>query len=259
MQVTSLGFRTDLALRVLEGAEITDRGDYTVVRSPDNPTFWWGNFLLLAGWPEPGTGDGWLARFAAEFPQAEHLALGVDAGHEPAQVPPEFLAAGLEFERATVLSCAAVQPPPRQNTEAEIRRLESDDDWEQSRDLGIRCYGYGGPYLDRRARARRRLTQLGRAAWFGAFTDGRLLSQLGVCDTGGGLARYQDVETDPGARRRGLAGTLVWRAGVFAAGAFGAGTLVIVADPAEEAIRVYRACGFADAQGQFSFERGPTG
>src|SRR6266705_1791284 len=164
MQVTSLGFRTDLALRVREGAEITDRGDYTVVRSPDNPTFWWGNFLLLAGWPEPGTGDGWLARFAAEFPQAEHLALGVDAGHETAQVPPEFLAAGLEFERATVLSCAAVQPPPRQNTEAEIRRLESDDDWEQSRDLGVRCYGYGGPYLDRRARARRRLTQPGRWA-----------------------------------------------------------------------------------------------
>jgi hypothetical protein len=179
MQVTSLGFRTDLALRVLEGAEVTDRGDYTVVRSPDNPAFWWGNFLLLAGWPEPGTGDGWLARFAAEFPQAGHLALGVDAGHEPAQVPPEFLAAGLEFERATVLSCAAVQPPPRQ--------------------------------------------------------------------------------TDPGARRRGLAGTLVWRAGVYAAEAFGAGTLVIVADPAEEAIRVYRACGFADAQGQFSFQRAAEG
>ena len=56
MRVTSLGFLTDLALRVLEGAEVTDRGDYLVVRSPDNPTFWWGNFLLLAGWPGPGAG-----------------------------------------------------------------------------------------------------------------------------------------------------------------------------------------------------------
>ena len=259
MRVTSLGFQTDLALRVLEGAEITDRGDYLVVRSPDNPTFWWGNFLLLASWPGPGTGDGWLARFATEFPQAGHLTLGVDAGHEPAQVPPEFPAAGLEFERATVLTCAAVQPPPHQNTEAEIRRLESDDDWEQSRDLGIRCHGYGGPYLERRAGARRRLTQADRAAWFGAFTGGRLLAQLGVCDAGGGLARYQDVETDPAARRQGLAGTLVWCAGRYAAEAFGAGTLVIVADPAEGAIRVYRACGFADAQDQFSFERGTAG
>ena len=258
MRVTSLGFQTDLALRVLEGAEITDRGDYLVVRTPDNPTFYWGNFLLLAGWPGPGTGNSWLARFAAEFPHAAHIALGVDAGvdgAEPAEVPPEFLAAGLKFERATVLSCAGVQAPPHQNTEAEIRPLASDDDWEQSRDLGIRCFGYDGSYLERRASARRRLTRAGRAAWFGAFTGGRLLAQLGVCDAGGGLARYQDVETDPAARRRGLAGTLVWRAGRYAAEAFGAGTLVIVADPAESAIRIYRACGFGDKQGQFSFER----
>ena len=58
-------------------------------------------------------------------------------------------------------------------------------------------------------------------------------------------------------RRQGLAGTLVWRAGRYAGEAFGASTLVIVADPAEGAIRVYRACGFADAQSQFSFERQP--
>ena len=262
MQVTSLGFQTDLALRVLEGAEITDRGDYLVVRTPDNPTFYWGNFLLLAGWPGPGTGNSWLARFAAEFPHAAHIALGVDAGvdgAEPAEVPPEFLAAGLKFERATVLSCAGIQAPPHQNTEAEIRPLESDDDWEQSRDLGIRCFGYDGSYLERRAGARRRMTRAGRAAWFGAFEGGRLLAQLGVCDVGAGLARYQDVETDPAARRRGLAGTLVWRAGRHAAEAFGAGTLVIVADPAEGAIRIYRACGFADKQGQFSFERASGG
>ena len=179
----------------------------------------------------------------------------MDAGAEPAEVPPEFLAAGLKFERATVLSCAEVQSPPHQNTEAEIRPLESDDDWEQSRDLAIRCFGYDGSYLERRARARRQLTRAGRAAWFGAFTGGRLLAQLGMCDAGSGLARYQDVETDPAARRRGLAGTLVWHAGRFARERFGAHTLVIVADPAAGAIRVYRGCGFADAQTQVSFAR----
>jgi GNAT superfamily N-acetyltransferase len=264
MRVTSLGFRTDVALRVLEGAETTDHGDYLVVRTPANPGFYWGNFLLLGTWPGPGTGDGWLARFAAEFPDARHVALGVDAADGPAAdgpaaAPAEFLAAGLEAERVTVLTCTAVQPPPNRNTEAEIRPLGSDDDWRQSFDLGVRCYGESGPYLERRAAARRRLTEAGRAAWFGAFTGGRLLAQLGVCDAGGGLARYQDVETDPAARRRGLAGTLVWRAGRHAAEVFGAGRLVIVADPAEAAIRLYRACGFADAQSQFSFQRAPEG
>ena len=43
-----------MALRVLEGAEVIDRGDYLVVRSLDNPGFWWGNFLLLGAMPEGG-------------------------------------------------------------------------------------------------------------------------------------------------------------------------------------------------------------
>jgi GNAT superfamily N-acetyltransferase len=273
MRVTSLGFQTDVALRVLEGAETADRGDYLLVRTPDNPDFYWGNFLLLRTWPEAGSADRWLARFAAEFPAARHVALGVDATGEPGPasgglggvVPPgasraaEFRAAGLEPERATVLTCAGtdVVSPPRPSTEAEIRRLESDDDWQQSVQLSIRCYGDTGPYLAQRTAARRRITREGRGAWFGAFTGGRLVAQLGVCDAGQGRARYQHVETDPAARRRGLAGTLVWQAGRYAAEAFGAGTLVIVADPAEGAIRVYRGCGFADAQSQFSFERQP--
>ena len=55
MRVTSLGLRTDVALRVLEGAEVIDRGDHLVVRSLGNPGFWWGNFLLLGAPPGPGT------------------------------------------------------------------------------------------------------------------------------------------------------------------------------------------------------------
>ncbi len=70
MQIESLGFLTDLAVRRAEGSQITDCGDHVVVRSPANPGYWWGNFLLL-GRP-PGTRDlaAWLERFEAEFPAA---------------------------------------------------------------------------------------------------------------------------------------------------------------------------------------------
>jgi ribosomal protein S18 acetylase RimI-like enzyme len=256
MQLTSLGFRTDVALRIAEGAEVTDRGDCLVIRSPENPNFWWGNFLLLRGWPADG--DGWLDRFAAEFPQAEHVALGVDGTAPGGPVPAEL--ARLEADRSTVLTSTGVSPPPRVNRSAEIRPLESARDWQQSVELNMRCYGEQTPsdFQQRRAAVRRRLTQAGRAAWFGVFDGDRLVAQLGVADAGGGLARYQDVETDPAARRQGLAGTLVWHAGRFAQEKLGARTLVIVADPAKEAIRIYRSCGFADAQTQVSFER-PTG
>jgi len=257
VRITSLGLRTDVALRVREGAEVIDRGDYLVVRSLDNPGFWWGNFLLLGAMPRAGAAGAWLARFAAEFPAARHVALAVDTTDEAAVIPGEFGAAGLEPQRGTVLTCAAVRPPPHPNRDTEIRPLVSDADWRQSFELGVRCFGDDGAqeYLKRRAAARRRLTRAGDGAWFGAFSDGRLLAQLGVCDAGDGFARYQDVETDPAARRRGLAGTLVWHAGRYGREVLGASTLVIVADPAAAAIRLYRACGFADLQTQLSFER----
>jgi GNAT superfamily N-acetyltransferase len=185
------------------------------------------------------------------------VALGVDRTHYQAAIPDDFPAAGLEPQRGTVLTCTVVHEPPHPNTQAEIRLLESDDDWQQSVDLGVRCYDEGEPqeYLRRRAVARRRLTRAGMAAWFGAFLGGRLLAQLGVVDAGGGLVRYQDVETDPVARRRGLAGTLVWQAGRYGREVLGASTLVIVADPADAAIRLYRSCGFAETEPQLTFER----
>jgi GNAT superfamily N-acetyltransferase len=260
VRVISLGFRTDLALRALEGSQIADRGDYLVIRSPGNPDHWWGNFILLSQVPGPGAGGAWLARFATEFPAARHVAIGVDTTEDQVVVPEAFLAAGLEPQRAIVLTAPGVRPPAHPNGEAEIRELASDADWRQSVDLSVRCFDGGEPrdYLDRRAAARRRLTRAGAGAWFGAFAGGRLLAQLGVFDVGDGYARYQHVETDPAARRRGLAGTLVWHAGRYARAVLGAHTLVIVADPADVAIRVYRACGLTDHQTQISYERQPA-
>jgi ribosomal protein S18 acetylase RimI-like enzyme len=260
MRITSLGFRTNVTLRALEGAEVADRGEYLVIRSPGNPGFWWGNFILLAGIPERGTSGAWLARFAAEFPAARYVALGVGAVSDDAVIPDDFLAAGLRPDWEVVLTTADVRPPPHPNSEAEIRQLNSDADWQQSVDLGIRCFDGVEPlpFLERRIAALRQLTQAGIGVWFGAFMDGRLVSQLGLFDAGDGYARYQHVETDPEARRRGLAGTLVWHAGRYGREVLKARTLVIVADPAGPAIEIYRACGFADLERELSFERPST-
>jgi RimJ/RimL family protein N-acetyltransferase len=258
VRITSLGFRTDVALRALEGAEITDRGDHLVVRTPGHPEFWWGNFLLLAQVPGPGEAGVWLARFAAEFPAARHVAFGVDTTADAA-LPEDLAAAGLAAEHAVVLTAARPNPPPHPSTGAEVRLLDSDADWRQSVELAIRCHDGDEPaFLERRAMARRRLTQAGAGAWFGAFADGRLQAQLGLFDVGDGYARYQHVETDPRARRRGLAGTLLWAAGRYGREVLGTSTFVIVADPADVAIRIYQACGFTPREAQLSFDRPPA-
>jgi RimJ/RimL family protein N-acetyltransferase len=257
VRITSLGFRTDVTLRALEGGQVTDRGDYLVIRTPDNPNYWWGNFLLLAHPPGKGQSQEWLDRFAAEFPAARHATLGVDTAGE-VDIPADFPAAGFETDRAAVLTAGRIGPPPHPNTAAEFRPLDSAADWRQSLDLAVRCFdGDPGDYLERHAVARRRLTEQGTGAWFGAFEGGRLLAQLGLFDVGDGYARYQHVETDPAARRRGLAGTLVATAGQYGQTVLGTSTFVIVADPADVAIRVYRACGFTVRESQLSLERRP--
>ena len=266
MRVTSLGYRTDLGVLRADGSQIIDNGDHVVVRTPRNPGYWWGNFLLLAGAPQAGELDGWLARFSAEFPAARHRTFGIDLA-DVAQVDQSvFTSAGFLGHRDTVLTASAIREPARPNTTAVFRPLSGDDDWRQAADLREACSATevpaqaapsGQDFAALRTLSRRRLTEASRAVWFGAFADGRLVAQLGVVPAPGGLARYQDVETQPGFRRQGLAGTLVWHAGRHAFDEFGSGTLVIVADPDYQAIRIYESVGFARTQEQIGFERAP--
>jgi len=280
----SLGFRTDLGLRVLEGSELTEHRDCVVVRSPANPAFRWGNFLLLRGRPRPGETLDWMERFKQEFPVADYIALGLDvtdvtdvtgasdvagpagtsgtaglAGAEPAAAA-ELRDAGFSTDVATVLTATVVRPPQHSSDKADFRPLASDDDWRQANDLTVVCFP-GDPveneFIELRTAARRRLAETGHGAWFGAFLDDRLVAQLGVFTAveADGIVRFQDVETHPGARRQGLAGSLLFTAASYATDVLAARTQVIVADPAGEAIRLYRSMGFTDREQQVSLER----
>ena len=258
VEVRSLGYRTDLAILALEGSQVTDRGDHLVIRTPGNPDYWWGNFLLLRDL-KPGSGGGWLARFAAEFPDAQHTALGLDEPDVRAVDPGEL--AGMTMERNAVMTAMSVHAPPHPNTEAVFRTLEGDADWQQSLELTAAVYagepGGDAGFLTAQLAAKRALTEAGHGAWFGAFLGGTLVSQLGLI-TAAGLARYQSVETHPAARRRGLAGTLVWHVGATALTG-DTSTLVLVADPEDNAIRVYRSVGFSVTEAQIGFIRQPAG
>lgn len=261
VRVHSLGFQTDLMLRSLEGSKIVNHGDYITVRSPGNPTFWWGNFLLM---PEAALTDeaaGWTSRFTEAFPGAAHMAIGVDGTRGCPGSPAGYLAAGLWLDCSTVMTATAVREPPHRNDAAQYRPLETDDDWRQAVELRVACADEPAgarDFCERRIADERRLAESGRGSCFGAFQGSRLAAQLGLFSDGGAIARYQNVETHPSARRQGLAGTLVYHAGRYGLGVLGAARLVIVADPGYCAIRIYRAVGFTDLETQVSFQREPA-
>jgi ribosomal protein S18 acetylase RimI-like enzyme len=261
MDIASLAFRTDLAMLEHSGSTVEDRGSHLVVRTPDNPVYWWGNFLLLGTAPrDADEAREWLAAFEAEFPEARHRTFGVDRSSGVPEDLAPFVELGLTSDVSTVMAATSVHEPARPNTDATYRPLESDSDWQQQIEVtrAGEDEGYDLPFVTAQAAAQRRLVDAGYGAWWGAFEGDRLLASMGLFTASPGLARFQSVKTHPDARGRGLAGTLVHRVSRYGFDELDAKTLVMVADPDYLAIRIYRSVGFADTECQLQAERKPS-
>ncbi len=79
---------------------VTRRDGYLVVRSPTNPAFWFGNFLLFDDAPRPGDGERWERLFEREFadePRVRHRTLRWDRPDgETGATTEEFTARGYD-------------------------------------------------------------------------------------------------------------------------------------------------------------------
>jgi len=141
MNLRSLGYRTDLFFVRFDG-EVLDRGDYVVVRSPLNPTHYWGNFLLFDRYPEPGELARWRELFAAEVgtpPRTEHVSLVIDVPNEEPEDLTALLEPGFELLRSLVLTSRRPCPPAAQDLSVEVRILTTDAEWEQARENQVAC------------------------------------------------------------------------------------------------------------------------
>ncbi len=256
MNLRSLGYRTDLIFPRFDGI-LCDRGDYLVIRTPANPLFYWGHFLLFAAPPGAGDLDRWRELFTEEFralPHVKHFAFGWDAPDDAKGDVQPFLAVGFHCFTNVVLATESVQPPPHPNTAIVIRPLTTDAEWEASLDLHLLCHGNDDPSGDltfiRNQWSRfRALTQAGSGAWLGAFLGDQLVGALGIFAEGE-LGRFQEVSTHPDYRRQGICGTLVHFASQYGFAQLGAQRLVIVTEEGSHAARVYQAVGFQPQERQ---------
>lgn len=138
MELRSLGYRTALMFVRFDGSVI-DRGDYIVARSPKNPGFYWGNFLLFGAPPTAADIERWPAIFAREFADANdirHLAFGWDARGSERGAASDFAAAGFIVDEDPVFTMEKPPPPPP-SPPVEIRSLTNQADWARMRALNI--------------------------------------------------------------------------------------------------------------------------
>jgi len=268
----TLGWRTELIFARFDG-EVTERDDYLVIRTPSNPTFWWGNFLLFGCAPRAGDAARWLACFDAEITcrqaASRHLAFALDTA-APFALPCDFAAAGLTSYASSVLTMQRAQlrtPRPVDATCYRIERLALPAQAPLAVALQVasdegRHLPLDGPRGYRLFRERQMLRygameRAGLGHWFGVFTaEGDLVADCGLFSDGQ-VGRFQHVSTHPAWRRRGLCSALVHAACRHGFEAMGLGTLVIIADPDDVAIGLYESLGFVRAQSHWQIERAP--
>jgi GNAT superfamily N-acetyltransferase len=235
-----LGWQTDLAVLGLGRSVVEEHADHLVVRTPENPTYHWGNFVLVT---DPGAVDDaarWLAAFEDAFPGAAHRAIGLVA--EPSDDAP-WTSRALEVERSDVLVAHGPLPQAPVPAGYDVRVLAAPEDWAASTVLRETAYPGHGDFERLSTETRAAMAARGEVTWFGAFDGPDLAAELGIVGTGAGVARYQSVLTHPEHRRRGLTTYLLGVADAHAR-AGGAITTVIIADQDSDPGRLYRAAGF---------------
>lgn len=232
----SLCDRLSLVVQESRGI-IKDRGGYLVVQTPESPTFWFGNYLLLASVPGPGTLAFWETRFQEEMGTVSgHRLFILDCPEGSVHSVPEFEAAGYVFERtrSMVLELAAPgtpgppgppSPPGPSGSSgpsasspltpvppaAELFPVELDAagvlEFSRLSVLRFRSDPSSFPdadeeYLEAQGRLNARLVETGKAAFF-ALMDGKEFLSTVLFILGQGEALIRDVETAPKERRKG--------------------------------------------------------
>lgn len=238
------------------------RDGYLAVRSPSNPTHYWGNLLLFDQPPRVGERARWEALFDSEFgvePEVRHRTFAwdrVDGALGAARE--EFLGHGYDLDESIGLVAESdrLRQHPRANRAVAVRPLdpavEADERlWAAVVELQVQNRDPAQDEDDCRTFTRARLADLrdhfraGHGGWYVALAPATddVVASCGVVVTEG-RGRFQVVDTALPYRRRGICSRLVVEAAHHSAAHHRAERFVIVADAGYHALGLYESLGF---------------
>lgn len=238
------------------------------VRMEDLPNYYYGNFLLCRSAPQAQEIPHWIHTFDAAFSDVKGVAHRTFVWCEDA-APSEACRKELEahkFEVAwdAVLTCDTPSAARGKPKELDLRRIESDADWEAVIAAQIEIGQEDWDVPDYAEFKRRNLLQLrdmcqnGLGHWVGGFVDDTLVSNMGIFAQNG-IARYQSVGTQRAHRGRGYASSVLEFAAQEIRRTHSVDQFVIIAEAESNAQKLYQNCGFQFLENSYSIlQRPPT-
>lgn len=134
MKLKSLGHKSDLIFPEWNGI-VKNSKTHMVIRTPSNPKFFWGNYLIFPEPPQAGDFKVWCKLFDQEigcFPGIGHKAFTWDTINGEKGFLKPFLDAGYTLERSVILAADQVVPPVKKcDLDIEIRSVITDSEWHQ--------------------------------------------------------------------------------------------------------------------------------
>ncbi|MBS2015666.1 MAG: GNAT family N-acetyltransferase [Deltaproteobacteria bacterium] len=247
----SLCFRTDLFLARCAGGEVIERERYVVLRTPGNPDYWWGNFLLHHEPPEPAIA---LDDHARELPGAKHTLVAWDRPDGDRGHVDDFVPYGFHVDEGVILTARAgdLVAPQKVDPRITVAPLVTAEDWEEAVVAQVNAFAprRSGTlddlrtFIARQYAAYRAMQEREQGRWWGARIDGQMAGSLGLVRVDDTLGRFQLVGVDPAFGRRGVCSALVHHVARRALFEEGLETLVMAADATYHAAKVYESVGF---------------
>lgn len=236
------------------------RADHLVIRSPGNPDFYWGNFLLFDDAPRSGDLARWESAFADAFgdePRVRHRTFAWDRiDGQLGEARSELAAGGYAIDETVGLVARShdLEPHSRANREVAIAALDPFGDdalWDAVVELNVETrepeHDEDGYRTFTRARQGelQELFRAGHGTWYVALdpADGQVVGTCGIVVIAG-RGRYQSVVTASTHRRRGICSRLVVEAARLSSAVFGTEHFVIAAELGYHALGLYESLGF---------------
>lgn len=261
--IKNIGYLTDTIFHDRNGF-VEEHADYFVIRTPSNPTFWFGNFLLFKRAPVSGDYEEWMGIHQQVFGDTlNHVTIGWDEP-KPGEID-EFIAEGFRTSNGLGLSMSAYDGRATINPSITVRPLREASEWEamleQQLVIDREDLGYpedGGFFRRTEMKSLMAMAEDGRGDWWGAFLAGELVGGMGLFfDQTRTVGRFQYVTTKALHRRQGVCTTLLDGAVQHAFQTVEVEQLVICtgADDDNPAIPTYRNFGFREVVRSFAVTR----